>query len=51
MQVAKYWRNNGLRYRMDGVVQNKVERKVKSKPVKLESHTQDTKQLILSKVG
>lgn len=24
MQVAKYWRNNELRYRLQGVVQNKV---------------------------
>ena len=24
MQVAKYWRNNQLRYRLQGVVQQKV---------------------------
>ena len=25
MQVAKYWRNNQLRYRLQGVVQQKVQ--------------------------
>lgn len=51
MHVAKYWRNNGLRYRMQGLVQNKVERKIKSAPVKLESTQQNTQQPVLSKVG
>jgi len=35
MQVAKYWRNNNLRYRLEGIVQNKVERKSESTPMKL----------------
>ena len=35
MQVAKYWRNNNLRYRLEGIVQNKVERKPELSPVKL----------------
>ena len=25
MQVAKYWRNNQLRYRLQGVVQQKIQ--------------------------
>jgi len=39
MQVAKYWRNNKLRYRLEGVSQNKVEYPSKSVNMKLsENH-------------
>ena len=33
MQVAKYWRNNQLRYRLHGIVQQKSELSTKSKEI------------------
>ena len=33
MQVAKYWRKNQLRYRLQGVVQEKVERTPEMKSI------------------
>jgi hypothetical protein len=46
MQVAKYWRNNQLRYRLQGVVQKKVKLSSDVKSVELSdeklSSVQDT---------
>lgn len=49
MQVAKYWRNNNLRYRLEGVVQNKVERKEQIEPVKLTTSQPNVKNQIVTK--
>lgn len=49
MQVAKYWRNNNLRYRMEGLIQNKVERKPITEPVKLSEATKQSEQRVTSK--
>ena len=35
MQVAKYWRNNQLRYRLQGVIQQKVEVTTSAHPVQV----------------
>lgn len=35
MQVAKYWRKNQLRYRLEGLTQNKLERNVKVDTLKI----------------
>lgn len=46
MQVAKYWRNNQLRYRLDGVIQQKVQPTSDVRTVEIsdskQSKTQDT---------
>jgi len=50
MQVAKYWRNNNLRYRLEGIVQNKADRTTKAEPVKLEPPLKQEKNMVASKV-
>lgn len=37
MQVAKYWRKNQLRYRLEGLTQNKVQRSIKVDTLKIKS--------------
>jgi len=53
MQVAKYWRNNNLRYRLEGIVQDKVERKPALQTFKLADDKQENQakdQVVTSKV-
>lgn len=49
MQVAKYWRNNQLRYRLQGVVQQKVKPELGIKSVET-SDSQQVKMQNTSKI-
>jgi hypothetical protein len=40
MQVAKYWRNNQLRYRLKGLTQNKIQRNIKVDTLKIRPELQ-----------